>query len=527
MKNGKPKRESKQHAESEERSGSERLQKVLAAAGIGSRRDCEQLILEGRVEVERKMVTELGTKVDPTQQEIRVDGVTLHRPKLVYFILNKPTGVICTNFDPAQRTRVIDLIPTEVRVFPVGRLDRGSEGLILVTNDGALANRVTHPRYGLEKTYQVRVAGNPSDEELMQLRRGVRLAEGIARVVSFKVRKRYRQHTDLEIVLNEGKNREIRRILAKVGHKVMQLRRISIGPIRLADLPVGASRKLVPREVQELLAATDSRRKSVIDYRATKRNEAKTETSESGEHESMPAKKASAKISPAKASPAKSKPQTQQRPIVAAGAAPPKLDLASLLNPKLAPKTAVAITPASELPATPSVGDVLPFNEQESGEFNYVAPQREPKKRRGVERKMAEFAAEAGSIFAPPPEINESDELREPEDRREPRRNESRSSNPRRGASNRSGARPSRSGTGRSGTGRSEQRSSEQRQSEPRRERSSVGKKKSATKGRKPAARGFSSESSASKMPRGLRADARRTAKGSRPTSSNRKKRRR
>lgn len=137
----------------------ERLQKVLAAAGIGSRRECEELILEGRVEVDGEIVQALGTRVDPMSQRIRVDGTMLPTPKRVYYMLNKPTGVLCTNNDPSGRARAVDLIRSNERLFTVGRLDQASEGLILLTNDGELANRLTHPRYGVEKVYRVRVAG--------------------------------------------------------------------------------------------------------------------------------------------------------------------------------------------------------------------------------------------------------------------------------------------------------------------------------------------------------------------------------
>ncbi|MCO6459048.1 MAG: rRNA pseudouridine synthase, partial [Pirellulaceae bacterium] len=230
----------------------ERLQKVLAAAGIGSRRQCEELIVEGRVEVDRRTVTELGTRVDPESQEIRVDGEPLRQRKRSYVIVNKPVGVLSTNSDPAGRQRVIDLIDTEERLFSVGRLDRTSEGLMLVTNDGDLAYRLTHPRFGVPKTYLVVVAGSPEPQQLQQLKQGVHLAEGWARIASFKVRRRRKTATELEIVLNEGRNREIRRLLARIGHKVLQLRRIAIGPLRLGQLPPGASRRLTPDEVRRL-----------------------------------------------------------------------------------------------------------------------------------------------------------------------------------------------------------------------------------------------------------------------------------
>jgi 23S rRNA pseudouridine2605 synthase len=240
----------------------ERLQKVLAAAGVGSRRDCEELIREGRVEVDRRVVTELGTRVDPLRQEIRVDSETLRRPQRLYFAVNKPIGVVTTNFDPGGRPRVVDLVPTEERVFAVGRLDRASEGLILVTNDGEFANRITHPRYGVEKTYLVRVAGAPTPAELARLTKGVYLSDGFCRVQSIVAKKRQGRSTDLVMVLNEGRNRELRRVLARVGHKVLRLKRIAVGPIKLADLPSGAWRRLMPGEIESLLQLAKEKRKA-------------------------------------------------------------------------------------------------------------------------------------------------------------------------------------------------------------------------------------------------------------------------
>ncbi|MHC4399819.1 MAG: pseudouridine synthase [Planctomycetota bacterium] len=230
-----------------------RLQAVLAAAGAGSRRKCEELILAGRVEVDGKIVTELGTRVDPDRQKIRLDGATLEKPKRVYYALNKPPGVVCTNQDPSGRARAVDLIPKEQsRLFTVGRLDMHSEGLILLTNDGQLADRLTHPRYGVNKTYRVLVAGHPTRQLIAQIRRGVHLAEGIARVAGVRIKKRYRQSTLLEMVLAEGRNREIRRVLARAGHKVLRLVRVAIGPLRLDDLASGVYRRLRPREVAAL-----------------------------------------------------------------------------------------------------------------------------------------------------------------------------------------------------------------------------------------------------------------------------------
>jgi 23S rRNA pseudouridine2605 synthase len=234
-----------------------RLQKVLATAGFGSRRQCEALILDGRVEVDRQVVTELGTRVDPVHQQIRVDGVTVKPPRLKYFLLHKPVGVVSTARDPWARTRVIDLVDDPDRLFTVGRLDQSSSGLILVTNDGDLAQRLTHPSYGVEKVYRVVVAGRPTPETMRQLREGIHLAEGRARVERVALKKAHAKQSVLEIVLTEGRNREIRRLLARVGHKVQQLKRIAIGPIRLGELPTGAYRELSRQEITQLRHAAE------------------------------------------------------------------------------------------------------------------------------------------------------------------------------------------------------------------------------------------------------------------------------
>ncbi len=182
-----------------------------------------------------------------------MDGVPLRRPRLVYYAVNKPAGVVSTNRDPSGRPRVVDLIPAgPERLFPVGRLDLNSDGLILLTNDGELANRLTHPRYRVRKTYRVLVAGQPGREVLDQLRRGIHLAEGVARVADIRVKRQQKQSTLLEMSLEEGKNREIRRILARVGHKVLRLTRIAVGPVRLGPLVPGEFRRLSREEVNRL-----------------------------------------------------------------------------------------------------------------------------------------------------------------------------------------------------------------------------------------------------------------------------------
>jgi len=235
----------------------QRLQRVMAAAGIGSRRECELIIEEGRVEVDGEIVVTLGIKVDPSKQTIFVDAQELVVQRLQYFMLNKPPGILSTSKDPSGRPRVIDLIKTDKRVYNVGRLDQSSEGLILVTNDGDLAHRLTHPRYGVEKKYHVQVVGVPEVSDLRKLEEGVYIAEGLARATRAKVLKKAKSGCWLEIVLAEGRNREIRRMLAGIGHKVRTLKRVAIGPLKLGELPLGAHRKLTSMELKSLKNATD------------------------------------------------------------------------------------------------------------------------------------------------------------------------------------------------------------------------------------------------------------------------------
>lgn len=230
-----------------------RLQKVLAESGIASRRHSEQIIKEGRVSVDGNVVTELGTKVDPHVQKIQVDGRLIQPERKAYYMVNKPEGFLSTNDDPGGRDRVIDLLPkTRERLYPVGRLDEASQGLMLVTNDGPLANRLLHPRYGVPKVYRVQVAGHPERSALDSLRTGQEFSDGQFHVESFKVTKTQGDSTFLEIVLKEGHNREIRRLFARIGHKVLKLQRIAFGPLRLAKLEVGQFRHLTAFEIKQL-----------------------------------------------------------------------------------------------------------------------------------------------------------------------------------------------------------------------------------------------------------------------------------
>ena len=278
----------------------------MAAAGIGSRRECELIIEEGRVEVDGEIMMTLGVKVDPNKQQIFVDAQELVVQRLQYFMLNKPPGVLSTSKDPAGRPRVIDLIKTDKRVYNVGRLDQSSEGLILVTNDGELANRLTHPRYGIEKKYHVHVAGVPEASDLQKLEQGVYIAEGLARATKAKVLKRAKSGSWLEIVLAEGRNREIRRMLAGIGHKVRALKRVSIGPLKLGELPLGAHRQLTPIELKSLKNATDGSKKT------TGRKSPKKKVVRSSETESRGRKPSKSSKRPAKKKPLSTRKKTDR-----------------------------------------------------------------------------------------------------------------------------------------------------------------------------------------------------------------------
>lgn len=233
----------------------QRLQKVLAAAGVDSRRNCEELILEGAVRVNRKVVDTLPAFVDAEKDVITVNGRRIHAARKVYFLLNKPKGVICTNSDPQGRKRAIDLVRTDERVFCVGRLDADTTGLIIITNDSELANKLTHPRYGLAKTYVVRVKGEVSGEVAEKLKKGVWLAEGRTRHAAVKILKRNYAESLIEITLRQGLNRQVRRMLARVGLRVKSLKRTQIGRLTAKGLGIGRFRKLTAAEVSSLRRA--------------------------------------------------------------------------------------------------------------------------------------------------------------------------------------------------------------------------------------------------------------------------------
>lgn len=226
----------------------ERLQKVLARAGVGSRRACEELIAAGRVTVNGQRA-ELGRRIDPQTDEVEVDGALVAVAEgLVHYLLNKPAGVVSTASDPQGRATVVSLVPASPRVYPVGRLDVDSEGLIVVTNDGPLTHRLTHPRFGVEKEYVAEVSGRPAPGALRSLRKGVMLEDGL----TAPARVSMLGPTMLRITIHEGRNRQVRRMCDAVGHPVVRLIRTRIGPVVDRTLGPGQWRHLEPGEVRSL-----------------------------------------------------------------------------------------------------------------------------------------------------------------------------------------------------------------------------------------------------------------------------------
>ena len=240
-----------------------RLQRILADAGYGSRRACEELIESGAVRVNGELVDALPAWVDPSEDRITVNGKALRQPERhVYIMLFKPRGVVSTNSDPEGRVRAIDLVkhPSRPRLYPVGRLDLDSSGLLLLTNDGELANRLTHPRYEVHKGYEVTVAGGLTEEEVAKLEAGIFLhdSEGEGkrtRETQLRIVKRDRTRTMLYMELREGRNRQVRRMLLRVGHPVKKLRRVKMGPLELKGLAVGEWRELAAKELALLRKA--------------------------------------------------------------------------------------------------------------------------------------------------------------------------------------------------------------------------------------------------------------------------------
>ena len=231
----------------------ERLQKIMAEAGIASRRACEEMIRQGHVTVNGKEVMKLPVLIDRHKDTIVVDGRKLRPESKVYYLLNKPEKVFCTNSESEGRVRAIDLLTrVKKRVYPVGRLDADSRGLLLMTNDGELTNQLTHPRHEIEKVYVVRVRGYFQEEDIDRLRKGIYLDGKKAKIETVIIRKRNKNISHLQFTLKEGRNRQIRRMMARLGYPVVDLTRIRIGNLTLKGLGPKKYRQLLPRELLSL-----------------------------------------------------------------------------------------------------------------------------------------------------------------------------------------------------------------------------------------------------------------------------------
>lgn len=230
-----------------------RLQKFLSDAGVASRRQAEELILAGQVLVNDHIVDTLPAFIDPEHDRVIANGVPVRAQRHEYFILHKPKGVVCTNHDPAGRIRAVDLLPDlPVRLFPVGRLDVETTGLLLMTNDGELTEQLTHPRFGIPKTYRAEVRGQVPADLPAQMKKGIYLAEGKAQASEVAIVHASRDRSVLTVTLREGRNRQVRRMLARLGFPVKTLKRLQIGPLSLRALPLGAARRLSDAELKAL-----------------------------------------------------------------------------------------------------------------------------------------------------------------------------------------------------------------------------------------------------------------------------------
>lgn len=233
----------------------ERLQRVIAAHGVASRRAAENLIIDGRVTVNGKVVTELGVRVDPIKDAIRVNGRPLPKPAPRYIVLNKPSGFITTTSDERQRWTVMDLVKVPERVYPVGRLDRDTQGLLLLTNDGEIANRVMHPRFGITKEYHVLTPKRPTDEQLADLRAGLLIEGRLVVPDECRILRETSQGILVRVVIHEGIHHVIREMMRIVGIDVAQLKRERLGPLMVRGIPPGAWRDLTPGELGQLFEA--------------------------------------------------------------------------------------------------------------------------------------------------------------------------------------------------------------------------------------------------------------------------------
>lgn len=231
-----------------------RLQKFMAKCGVASRRKSEEMILQGQVKVNGTTIKELGVKIDIDQDIVTIDGKTLKvEENKIYILLNKPVGYITTMSDEFNRKKVIDLLKNiEERVYPVGRLDYDTSGLLLLTNDGDLAYKLTHPKYEIKKKYIAKVSGVPTEQELKQFREGLRIENYITSKAKIRIVSKEKDNSILEIVIHEGKNRQVRKMCSKIGHAVIELKRIEMGEIKLGDVKEGKWRYLSPTEVEYL-----------------------------------------------------------------------------------------------------------------------------------------------------------------------------------------------------------------------------------------------------------------------------------
>src|SRR5258708_4156514 len=230
----------------------QRLNKYLANLGVASRRDIKILLKQQIVTVNGERIKESGFRIDPKKDDIRVNGKKIKQPELVYFLLNKPKGVVSTTADEYGRKNVISLLPTKERIYPVGRLDKDTTGLLILTNDGELTNLLTHPKYHVDKVYRLQVTGEITNAQLRALRNGVLLDDGITWPAEVSIIKMTSSASILEMTIHEGRNRQIRRMCETVGVILLELQRIKFGPLTLANLPVGKFRKLTEKEIQLL-----------------------------------------------------------------------------------------------------------------------------------------------------------------------------------------------------------------------------------------------------------------------------------
>lgn len=245
-----------------------RLQKFLAQANIASRRASEQLILEGKVFVNGIPITSLGSKIDPERDIVTINGEVLaHSSKRIYIMLNKPKGYVSTVKDDRGRKTVLDLLPgIKERIYPVGRLDYDTRGLLILTNDGAFTYSMTHPKHAIKKTYLVKIAGIPDDKDLSSLRNGIELSDGLTAPAEVKIVKKANDTALLRLTIQEGRNRQVRRMMEAIDHRVLDLKRIQIGNLQLRELKAGAYRYLEQKEIKGLLALTKAETSPKLDY---------------------------------------------------------------------------------------------------------------------------------------------------------------------------------------------------------------------------------------------------------------------